>query len=173
MHNEWPETALTLALSRSDLLRSVWPSQLSRRSAERSQTGAPSQTVFPYKHLQTQFPVNPLQQRSVLIHLSCFTSNTSHVCPPVSFGNGGPLYGNTHASSRQLPAGLSRRGQFLPGLVGLISCPASILYRTNTHTPAGTHTPAIIGVLFPYSPSCMSYTCVCVCTVPACHSKLL
>lgn len=32
MHNEWPETALTQALSRSDLLRSVWPSQLSRRS---------------------------------------------------------------------------------------------------------------------------------------------
>ena len=29
MHNEWPETALMLALSRSDLPRLVWPSQLS------------------------------------------------------------------------------------------------------------------------------------------------
>lgn len=29
MHNEWPETELTLALSRSDLLCSVWLSQLS------------------------------------------------------------------------------------------------------------------------------------------------
>lgn len=78
---------------------------------ERSQTGAPSQTLFPYKHSQTQFPANPRQQRSVPIHLSCFTRNTSHVCPPVSFGNGGLLqsctrvrkHTHTHTNSMQLP----------------------------------------------------------------------
>lgn len=148
MHNEWPETALTLALSRSDLLRSVWPSRLSRRSGRSvSQTGAPSQTVFPHKHSQTQFPANPRQHRSVPIHLSRFAGNTSHVCPPVSLGNGGLLCRNTHrhkhTNRMQLPEDYLTVGQFLPGLVRLISCPASTLHRTHTHTQY-THTSACI-----------------------------
>lgn len=115
---------------------------------ERSQTGAPSQTVFPHKHSQTQFPANPRQQRSVPIHLSCFTRNTSHVCPPVSFGNGGLLYSYTQARKHKKHTykqhaaswGLSHCGQFLPGLIRLISCPASTLYMTTKNAHIQTHT---------------------------------
>lgn len=57
-----------------------------------------------YSHINTRGPNSqPIlgKHRSVPIHLSCFTRNTSHVCPPVSLGNGGLLYRETYTHARK------------------------------------------------------------------------
>lgn len=63
MHNEWPETALVRASSFQERSATLClaVSALGGVPGERSQTGALSQTVFPRKHSETQFPANPRQ----------------------------------------------------------------------------------------------------------------
>lgn len=63
MHNEWPETALARASSFQERSATLClaVSALGGVPGERSQTGALSQTVFPRKHSETQFPANPRQ----------------------------------------------------------------------------------------------------------------
>lgn len=73
MHNEWPETELTLALSRSDLLCSVWLSQLSpvfRGSVPRQVLRARQ-----YSHINIHRPNSqPIRSNSVPFPFTCHAS---------------------------------------------------------------------------------------------------